>query len=560
MAKLRSNKFFYGSERINFLRRALFKSMGFSDYDMNRPLIAIVNTYSELNPGHFHLKQIADAVKRGILSSGGFPIEVNTISMCEVFFEDSTLMYRNLLAMETEELVRSQPFDGAVFISTCDKVVPAQLMACASANIPSIFALGGSMLPCVYKGEDLAFGTDGTKIWNEYRIGNIDNKELGRIEDKAYPTIGACGMMGTANTMQSLVEALGMTLPGTANTPAVYSKRYRDSEEVGRKIVDLVKKKILPSDIMTRDSVLNAAKVLMALGGSTNAIIHLLALSKRLKVNLSLKDFDRISREIPVICNLKPNGKYVILDFYNTGGTKKVLKNLGMNLNTSVLTSTGKTLSENLKNTESVNNDVIRSVENPIFNEGGIAVLQGNICPDGAIIKQSAASKELLVHEGKAVVYESYKDGIKSAKKDRRIDKDSIVILRNEGPIGAPGMPEVGGWFPIPDHLLKKGVKDIVRITDSRMSGSCFGTIVLHITPESAIGGPLGIIEDGDLIKLDINKRSLNLLISESVLKNRLDIYTKKIEKKKSTVKRGFIKMYIDNVEQANKGCDFKFM
>jgi len=493
--ELKSRRF-HGGEARRYTYCGLFKSMGFTEHDLQNPIVGVVNTWSELNPGHYHLRTVAEAVKRGVWQSGGTPLEFNTISLCEVFIEGSSLPYRNLLAMDTEAMLKVHPLDAAVLLSTCDKDVPAQLMGAASANIPSIMVTGGPVLPGRFRDEDVVCCTDISRYEAELRAGNIAKEDMVELENCIIPGIGACGMMGTANTMQSMAEALGMALPGSANIPAVYARRYWVAEESGRQIMELMKNDVKPSEIMTWKAFENAIRVLEALGGSTNAIIHLIAIAHQLDIELNLTLFDKLSSETPWLADVKPSGKYVVADFYEAGGVLAVMKELEPLLNTDVLTVTGKTLKENLAQVKVKRTPVIAPLNKPLSEEGGLAILFGNLAPDGAVIKVSAASPNLLQHRGRAVVFDSMAEVRDRLLGAEDVSPDDVLVLRYVGPKGA-GMPEYG-MLPLPTRLLEKGIRDMVRVTDARMSGGHFGTIVLHVAPEAAVGGPLAAVETGD--------------------------------------------------------------
>lgn len=546
--------------RQALLRNALVKSMGYTDKDLDRPIVGIINTWSETNPGHVHFRQLAEAVKRGVWAEGGFPLEVDTLSICEVFFDISSLVYRNLLSMTTEELIARHPFDGVVLMGSCDKVVPAQLMAAVTANKPTIYLPGGPMLPGYYKGEQYVCGTDSFKLWTKYTAGEMDLDQLTQTEGCLYGSAGACPIMGTANSMQTISEALGIALPGSASPLAVSAERLRISEETGRQIVHLIEQDIRCNDIITKESMENAIRVLMACGGSTNLIIHLKAIARRRNITLDLMEFDRISNDTPMLVNVKPSGQFSVgFEFANAGGVKALMKELEGVLNTSVLTVTGTSLKENLKDADySYNRNVIASIEEPLQAHGGISILKGNLAPDGAVVKRSAASEHLLKHRGPAKVFDSLEEAERYLLDDENdMTEETVIVLRGYGPKGAPGMPEFGNYLPIPPKLYKKGIRDFVRITDSRMSGGAFGTVILHCAPESAVGGPLGVVRDGDIIRIDIDSNLLELEISAEEMRLRLADVPMKDH---PDIKRGFVRNFIDNVLQANEGCDLSFL
>ena len=547
-------------DRTGLIRNALLKSMGYTDADIEKPIIGIINTWAETNPGHIHFRQLSEAVKRGVWAAGGFPLEVNTMSICEVFFDISSLVYRNLLSITTEELIERHPFDGVVLIGGCDKNVPAQLMAAVSANKPTIYLPGGAMLPGSYKGRTLACGTDSFYLYNDYTSGKITLDEMTKHEGCLYGSAGACPIMGTANTCQTVTEALGIALTNSASCLGVSAEKLRVSEETGRKAVELVKNDIKCLDIINKKSIENAIRVLMATGGSTNLIIHLIAIARRANIDLKLDDFERISKETPVLVNVKPHGtENVGMGFHNAGGVASLMKEMEGMLNGDCLTVTGKTISENLKDIDMpYDTNTIRPLDNPIEEQGGIAVLYGNLAPNGAVIKRSAASAHLLKHRGKAKVFEDLTECQKYLLDENSdITPDTVIVLRGYGPKGAPGMPENGNFMPLPPKLNKMGVNDFVRITDARMSGGCFGTQVLHIAPESAVGGPLAAVRDGDIIHLDVDNNKLELEVSDEEIERRLKDFA---PKKHSDIKRGFVRNFIDNVTQADEGCDLTYM
>ena len=539
---------------LNLTARGHIRAMGFTDYDMGRPMIGVCNPWSEINPGHWHFKTLVEAVKRGIWAAGGFPLEFPTISMCEMFHDISTLIYRNLMALDTEEFMTSTPFDGVVLLSTCDKDVPAQLMAMATANKPSIIVTGGTRLAGFYEGETVACSTDTQRFGWNYVAGVIGKEELLEVEMNGFHnTCGACGVMGTANSVQTIAEALGMTLPGCASIPAVYAQRMHMAEATGIKIMELVEKDIKPRDIMTPAAFENAIKVLMATGASTNLVIHLIAIARRAGIHLTLDDFDRLSRGTPFIADVKPCGSVTVEELYHAGGIVSVMKELEPLLDTSVMTASAKTLKENLEGVKVRNPKIIRPLSNPIDPDGGLRIVRGTLASDGAVIKTSAASPSLLKHTGPAAVLTS-RDQEDIDRDFAHISADHVIINRNMGPVGAPGMPEVGP-AGLPLHLLRQGLRDMVRITDARMSGTSYGTIILHVAPEAAVGGPLAVVQDGDMIELDANRGVLNLLVDEREIKRRLAAWKAPAPKFTS----GYRGLWIDQVLQAPDGCDFKF-
>jgi dihydroxy-acid dehydratase len=519
-------------------------------------VIAIINTWSDINPCHSHFRQRAEEVKRGIWQAGGFPVEMPAISLSEPFQKPTTMLYRNLLAMETEELLRSYPADACVLMGGCDKTTPALLMGAISMNLPTIFLPAGPMLRGDYRGQFLGSGSDVWKYWAELRAGNITEDDWAEIENGIARSPGHCMTMGTASTMTSTVEALGLSLSGYASIPAPDSRHAQMATQTGRRIVEMAWEDLKPSDILTAASFDNAVMTTLALSGSTNAAVHLIALSKRAGFNLTLERFDELARKIPVLANIRPSGKYLMEDFFYAGGLRALLMQLSSFLNLKEKTVDGKTIGELITNVEVFNDDVIRSIENAIVKSDGLAILKGNLAPDGAIIKPPAAESHLLKHTGKAVVFKNYEDlSARIDLPDLEIDANSVIVLQNAGPQGAPGMPE-WGQLPIPKKLLEQGVRDMVRISDARMSGTSYGACVLHVTPESYIGGPLAFVQDGDLIELDVPARKLNVLISDAEMAKRKAVWVTPAPK----FERGFGKLYLQHIQQADKGCDFDFL
>jgi len=542
------------SRDMGWILRGLIKTGGFTDHDLEHPIVQIVNTWSEWNPGHNHLRYVSEAVKRGVWSAGGFPLEYNTLSLCP----GQTLPNRNLLAMETESVFLSEPADAAVFICTCDKDVPAMLMAAARVNIPSVFVLGGAMLPGRWRGEDVVCCSDWQRFDPERRAGLISDEEWSEFLECVLPCSGACGPMGTANTDQSIAEALGMALPGAASVPAVTARLPALAEESGRAVMQLLKEDIKPRDIMTSKALENAVRVLMAIGGSTNLVIHLIALARMLDLGLSLERFDELSRETPYIVNVKPSGRYAAVDLNRAGGIPAVMKEIGSLLYLDALTVTGKTVGENIARAEVKDRDVIYPLEKPIFPEGGLAILKGNLAPDGAVIKQvGARNKSLLDHEGPALVFNSSPEAYKALlNEDLDATPEHVLVLRYEGPKGNV-MPETGS-LPIPTRLAKKGVRDIVRVTDSRMSGTTSETIVLHVSPEAYVGGPLAAVQDGDSIELDVKRRRLEVKLTDKEIRRRLERW--RPPEPRYNYKRGPLALWYQFCEQADKGCVYPFM
>ncbi len=555
---LRSQEWWSGNkEYYNFSRRAWLRSEGFNrEVFDGRPVIGICNSWSELNNCNVHLRAVAEAVKRGVWQAGGFPLEFPTISLGEMFMRPTAMMYRNLMAMDVEESIRANPIDGVVLLCGCDKTTPAQLMGCASADIPAILVPGGPMLAGQWKDRKLGAGTDGRKLFDLFRAGKLSEEELNEVEGCIARSAGHCAVMGTASTMTSLAEAIGMTLTGSAAIPAVDSRRMAIAEQSGKQIMQLVEHDVRPSKIMTRKAFENAITVDMALGGSTNAVVHLLAIAGRLGVELTMDDFDAISRKTPYITNVKPSGEYLMEEFFYAGGVPAVMRQVLPLLNADAPTVTGQTIGENVEHAACSNHDVIRELDRPLHPEGGTIVLRGNLAPDGAVLKHTAASPRLLKHRGKAYVFESYAqmhDEID--REDLPVTSDSVLVLKNGGPKGAPGFPE-WGHIPLPRVLLNQGVDDMLRISDARMSGTSFGTVVLHVAPESAIGGPLQFVRTGDEIELDAEARLLTLCVSEDELRHRRANF----QPAPAQYRRGYQKLFLDHVTQANLGCDFDFL
>lgn len=552
----RSKTFFNEQGVAGFTHRAFVKSMGYDDLDMDRPVIGICNTFSDFNSCHRHFKELAEAVKRGVWQAGGFPLEFPTISLNDVFINPTSMLYRNLAAMDTEEMIRAQPMDGVVLLASCDKTTPAALMGAASADLPAILVSGGPMLNGHYQGQILGACTDCRRLTAEYRAGVLDEATYKEIEDGIVRSVGHCMVMGTASTMNSLGEALGMALPGNGSIPAPDARRLRLAEAAGRRIVALVKEGIRPSQIMTRAAFENAITLLCAVGGSTNAVVHLPAIAGRLDIELPLALFDEISRRTPMVANLRPTGQYQMEDLYYAGGISAILKQLLPLLHGDALTVTGQTLAETVQRADILNPEVIKTMAQPIQPEGGLAILQGNLAPDGAVIKHAAATPRLLQHRGKALVFQGMAD-LQARLNDPElpVTEETVLVLQNVGPVGGPGMPEVGN-FPIPAKLLKQGVRDMVRISDARMSGTAFGTIVLHVAPESAVGGPLALVQDGDEIELNVEERRLHLHVDGAELNRRRLAW----QRQQPAFRRGYGQLYLQHVTQAPRGCDFDFL
>ncbi len=550
----------YGDEGFSlFLRKAFIKSMGYSDDALDRPIVGITNTYSDFNPCHGSVPKLIEAIKRGVMLAGGLPMEFPTISIHESFVHPTSMFLRNLMAMDVEEMIRAQPMDAVVLVGGCDKTVPALLMGAASADLPCLLVVTGPMLTGHHEGERLGACTDCRRMWRKFRAGEIDETKLNVVNGQLAPTTGTCMVMGTASTMACLAETLGMMLPGGASIPATHSARLRFAEQSGARAVALASEALRPSQIMTAKAFHNALVMLQALGGSTNAIIHLAALAGRLGLYVDLDELDRIGRSVPVLVDLKPSGKYFMENFHEAGGLRSVLLSLRTRLRLDALTVSGRTLRDGLDHENPGSpTGVIRTVDSPIYPVGSIAVLRGNLAPGGAVIKQSAASPQLMRHRGKAVVFDSIADLFARIDlPELEVSENDVLVLRNAGPKGAPGMPEAGD-IPIPRKLARKGVTDMVRLSDARMSGTSFGTIVLHITPEASIGGSLALVRDGDEISLDVEQRRLDLLVDEKELNRRRKKQVS--EAAVDTPLRGYQKLYVDTVLQADQGCDFDFM
>ena len=555
----RSSEWFDRRDLDGFLHRSWLKSTGVTNETFRgKPVIGICNSWSELVNCNVHLRGLAEAVKRGVLQAGGFPLEFPVISLGESLMKPTTMLYRNLMAMDVEESIRSYPLDGVVLLTGCDKTNPASIMGAASANVPAIVVTGGPMLNGHWRGRELGSCSDCWHYNEELRAGRITETEFEEIENSMSRSNGHCMTMGTASTMACVTEALGLTLPGAAAIPAVDSRRAQVAETAGRQIVELVDGDVKPSDILTRPAFENAIRVLHAISGSTNAILHLIAYAGRVGIDLPLQLFDDLCASTPWLVDLKPAGRHLMEDFYYAGGLPAVMAQIADLLDLDALTVTGQTLGENLDRvpTEIIDAEVIRAADDPLDAGGSLVVLRGSLCPDGAVMKISAADPRLLQHEGTAVVFEDIHDlAARVDDEALEIDAGSVMVLRNAGPVGAPGMPE-WGHLPIPAKLLKQGVTDLLRISDARMSGTSYGAVVLHVAPESAVGGPLALVESGDRIRLDVAERRLDLLVDEAELARRRESWQPP-ERKDD---RGYRRLYEDNVLQANEGCDFGFL
>ena len=554
---LRSHRWYGQQDMRSFGHRSRTAQMGFDAEDYRgKPVIGIINTWSDINPCHTHFKQRVEEVKRGVWSSGGFPVELPAMSLSEPFQKPTTMLYRNLLAMETEELLRSYPIDGAVLMGGCDKTTPGLLMGAESMDLPALFMPAGPMLRGNWGGKTLGSGSDTWKYWADLRAGVITPQDWQEIENGIARSPGHCMTMGTASTMTSAVEALGVTLPGAASIPAADSRHAAMAAQTGRRIVDMVWEDVKLSHILTRTAFLNSITTVLAIGGSTNAIIHLIAMARRIGVKLGLEDFEDLGRRTPLLANIRPSGAYLMEDFFYAGGLPALLRNLGDLIDTSALTANGRTLGENIERAKVFNDDVIRTRENPIVASDTLAVLFGNLAPDGAVIKPPAAEARLQKHSGPAVVFENYDEmAARIDDPDLVVDENSVLVLKNAGPQGAPGMPE-WGQLPIPKKLLERGVRDMVRISDARMSGTSYGACVLHVAPESFVGGPLALVETGDVIELDVVGRRLTLDVSDEVLDKRRASW----QQPPAKYGRGYGALYLKHISQANEGCDFDFL
>ena len=556
MKKLRSSDWFGRVGKDGFIYRAWMKNQGIpADMFQGKPVIGICNTWSELTPCNAHFRELAESVKRGILEAGGFPVEFPVMSLGETLMKPTAMLFRNLASMDVEESIRANPVDGVVLMCGCDKTTPSLVMGACSVDLPTIVVSGGPMLTGKFRGKSIGT-SDVWRFSEDVRQGLMSEEELNVAEAGMCRSRGHCAVMGTASSMASMVEALGITLPGNAAIPAADASRKVLAQLSGRRIVEMVREELKLSDVLTRPAFENAIRVNAAIGGSTNFAIHLMALAGRIGVELELEDFDKYSRNIPLVANLQPSGQYFMEDLYYAGGLPAVMDAIGQHLDKDVLTVNGKTLGENIKGCESLNKEVISTVDAPFNPLSGMVVLRGNLCEDGAVLKPSAATPELMQHTGRAVVFEDIEDyKRKIDDPDLDVDETSVLVLKNVGPKGYPGMPEVGN-MGIPMKLLKKGVTDMVRISDGRMSGTGFGTVVLHVSPESAAGGTLALVANGDLIRLDVEARKLELLVDDDELARRRE----KMEKVANPFSRGYAKLYVDHVEQSHLGADFDFL
>jgi dihydroxy-acid dehydratase len=555
--QLRSHRWYGVNDLRSFGHRSRTAQMGYSRADYaGKPVIAIINTWSDINPCHSHFRQRAEEVKRGVWQAGGFPVEMPAITLSEPFQKPTTMLYRNLLAMETEELLRSYPADGAVLMGGCDKTTPALLMGAISMNLPAIYLPAGPMLRGNWRDQTLGSGSDVWKYWAELRAGNINEDQWQEIENGIARSPGHCMTMGTASTMTSATEALGFTLPGAASIPAADSRHARMATDTGRRIVDMVWEDLKPRDFLNAASFDNAITTVLAIGGSTNALVHLIALARRAGIPLTLDRFDELSRTTPLIANIRPAGKYLMEDFFYAGGLRALLATIGDKLALDARTVNGRTLGENVSGAEVFNDDVILPRDRALVASGSLAVLRGNLAPNGAVIKPAAAEPRLLKHSGRAVVFADYND-MAARIDDPALDvtPDSVLVLKNAGPLGAPGMPE-WGQLPIPKKILAQGVRDMLRISDARMSGTSYGACVLHVAPESFAGGPLAFVQNGDVIELDVTERRLELKISDAELARRRAEW----KMPPPRFERGYGALYQQHITQADQGCDFDFL
>ncbi|HKU04600.1 MAG TPA: L-arabinonate dehydratase [Bradyrhizobium sp.] len=556
--QLRSARWFAPDDLRAFGHRSRAMQMGYAPEEWkDRPVIAILNTWSDAQPCHMHFKSRVDDVKRGVLMAGGFPMELPALSLSESLLKPTTMLYRNMLAMDAEELLRGHPVDGVVLMGGCDKTTPGLLLGATSMNIPTIYLPAGPMLRGNWKGRTLGSGSDAWKYWDERRAGKISDKDWVDVEAGIARSYGTCMTMGTASTMTAIAESIGMTLPGASSIPAADANHIRMASECGRRIVEMVWEDLTPQKIQTRKAFENAITVAMAMGCSTNAIIHLIAQARRAGQDIGLDDFEKASRKVPVIANVRPSGDtYLMEDFFYAGGLPGLMSRIKQHLHLDCITVTGKTIGDNIANAEVHNDDVIRTVENPIYKEGALAVLKGNLAPDGCVIKPSACETRFLKHTGPALVFDDY-PSMKKAIDDPNLDvtADHVLILRNAGPQGGPGMPE-WGMLPIPTKLVKQGVRDMVRLSDARMSGTSYGACILHVAPESFVGGPLALVKNGDRITLDVAARTINLDVPEAELAKRRAAW-KQPERR---YERGYGWMFSKHIKQANEGCDFDFL
>ncbi len=556
--KLRSDRWFAPDDLRSFGHRSRMMQLGYAEEDfIGKPVIGILNTWSELNTCHSHFPERVQDVKRGVLQAGGFPVEMPSLSVDESFTKPTSMLYRNMLAMETEEMIRSHPLDGVVLMGGCDKTTPGLVMGAISAGVPMIYLPAGPMLSGNYAGKVLGSGSDAWKYWDERRAGNVTDEEWRGVQGGIARSAGVCMTMGTASTMTAIADALGITLPGASSIPAVDSEHQRMSAACGRRIVEMGSEDLTANLILTAAAFRNAAIVGLATGCSTNAVVHLIAMARRAGVPMTLDELDELGRVTPLIANVRPSGKnYLMQDFFYAGGLRALMKQLESRLDCSVLTVTGRSMGENLEGAKVYNDDVIRSLDNPVYAEGSLAVLRGNLCPDRAVIKTAACDPKLHIHQGPALVFDSYPE-MKAAIDDENLDvtPDHVLVLRNAGPLGGPGFPE-WGMLPIPKALIKKGHRDMLRISDARMSGTSYGACVLHVAPESFVGGPLALLKTGDIVRLDLPQRRLDMLVSEEEIAQRRSAWQAPAPR----YERGYGYLFSKHVTQADQGCDFDFL
>ncbi len=554
---LRSTEWFGKDDKMGFVHRSWLRNQGHPDHMFRgKPVIGICNTWSDLTPCNGHLREFAEIVKRGVYEAGGFPLEFPVMSLGETIMKPTTMLWRNLASMDVEETIRANPLDGIVLLTGCDKTTPSTLMGAASVNLPTIVVPGGPMLNGKFRGKDIGSGTATWQLSEGLKAGTVTREDLIEAETCMSRSAGHCMTMGTASTMATMVEALGLTLPGASAIPAVDSRKKVMAHLSGNRIVEMVNENLKMSDILTRKAFENAIMINSCVGGSTNFVIHLIALAGRIGVDLTLEDFDHLGSDMPLLLNLMPSGQYLMEDFYYAGGLPVIINEIKEIIHSDALTINGKTIGENCLDAVCYNHEVISTLDKPLKEKAGIAVLKGNLCENGAVIKPSATSGKLLKHKGRAVVFENIEDYHKRIDDpDLDIDENCIMVLKGAGPVGYPGMPEVGN-LELPEKLIKKGITDMVRISDARMSGTAYGTVVLHVSPESSVGGMLAMVKSGDMIELDVEKRSLSLLVTEEELKKRRSVWTAP----KPIAERGYVSMFVKHVEQADKGCDFDFL
>jgi L-arabonate dehydrase len=554
---LRSTEWFGKDDKMGFVHRSWLRNQGHPDHMFRgKPVIGICNTWSDLTPCNGHLREFAEIVKRGVYEAGGFPMEFPVMSLGETIMKPTTMLWRNLASMDVEETIRANPLDGVVLLTGCDKTTPSTLMGAASVDLPTIVVPGGPMLNGKFRGTDIGSGTFTWQLSEAMKAGTATREDLVEAESCMSRSAGHCMTMGTASSLATMVEALGLTLPGASAIPAVDSRKKVMAHLSGNRIVEMVNENLKMSDILTRKAFKNAIKICSAVGGSTNLLIHMTALAGRIGVDLTLDDFDRLGSDMPLLLNLMPSGKYLMEDYYYAGGLPVIIDQLRDIIHSDALTVNGKTIGENCKGAVCYNRDVIAPLDKPLKEKAGIAVLKGNLCENGAVIKPSAASGKLLKHKGRAVVFENIEDyHARIDDPELDIDENCVMVLKGAGPVGYPGMPEVGN-MELPEKLIKKGITDMVRISDARMSGTAYGTVVLHVSPESSVGGTLALVKTGDIIELNVEKRSLTLLVPEDELKKRRSVWIPP----KPAAERGYVSMFVKHVEQADKGCDFDFL